>query len=476
MNALQKKYRLCVLVCAAALAFIAALVGPVAPKAQAFGTIDSLGQHREHEKITRMALGCQYGRFEKENDCFEPKSLDQLAGKSGTFGAVGYPDRAEITDPNAHCDNADFLASDPEYYQSRLQATQVLFRCVSHLRDRFNSAAEKSQLLVSSAHTYDSSQWDSAADCLFSSRDKAKCQTILEIGRLLHGVQDIYSHSNWTDWPNSSASESVTNPPGLHQNAPMTFLDMMKIPDVSEVPTDFSTGCFSLFPNGCNGRITHDVLNKDEGNGYINIVTGQIPLGATSRGMHNQNFRHAVEGAVAESRRQWASFRRLLVARYGYMRGDHIACVLTHDEPSRDCFLAGAGLMRYEGGNLWPPVANYSINRAHPWTTDLSVDLLKEAHRADPGSFLVWFYAYGTNEPPFDRMWKVFSDPGVRENWDVMAGLGDIYETCTITTVPTYFGEPPSWPGSHPANKNWTLNNDRAHMLNCNRRPRVIIG
>ena len=64
-------------------AALAAVVCLTAWSAQAFGTANLLGQNAEHEKITRLALAGQG---------FERKSLDELAGKGGTFGAVGAPD------------------------------------------------------------------------------------------------------------------------------------------------------------------------------------------------------------------------------------------------------------------------------------------------------------------------------------------------------------------------------------------------
>ena len=60
----------------------AALSAPAA----AFGTIDGLGQHTEHEEITRAAL-VRAG--------LDRETLDSLAGRKGTFGAVGAPDRPD---------------------------------------------------------------------------------------------------------------------------------------------------------------------------------------------------------------------------------------------------------------------------------------------------------------------------------------------------------------------------------------------
>ena len=76
----------------------------VASPAAGFGTIDGGGQHREHERITRAAMACP-----GDGDCFQPRSLDQLAGHGKGFGAVGSPDLTEVSNPAAHCDDADFL-------------------------------------------------------------------------------------------------------------------------------------------------------------------------------------------------------------------------------------------------------------------------------------------------------------------------------------------------------------------------------
>src|SRR4051794_5780367 len=86
--------------------------------AAGFGTIDSGGQNREHERITRAALACA-GDGGSEADCFEPRSIDLLAGHAPEFGAVGTPDKDELSLPAAHCDNIDFLPG--EYPRTRGQ-------------------------------------------------------------------------------------------------------------------------------------------------------------------------------------------------------------------------------------------------------------------------------------------------------------------------------------------------------------------
>ena len=81
----------------------ALLMGPL--PALAFGTINGLGQNAEHERITRQGLASfRLGAL----------TLDELAGKKGTFGAVGAPDRPDrglMSVSAAHCDNGDWLES-----------------------------------------------------------------------------------------------------------------------------------------------------------------------------------------------------------------------------------------------------------------------------------------------------------------------------------------------------------------------------
>ena len=62
-------------------------------------------------------------------NCFEPKSVDYLAGHDREFGAVGAPDNDELSNPAAHCDNADFVAA--RYPRTRDQATASLMDCVT---------------------------------------------------------------------------------------------------------------------------------------------------------------------------------------------------------------------------------------------------------------------------------------------------------------------------------------------------------
>lgn len=110
--------------------------------AKPFGTINGLGQHNEHEMVTRLAFQCPTGQ--KSNGvCFEPITLDNLAGTHvgsipglGDNGMVGSPDDLLPEGPEAHCDDADYFPASG-YPRSRAQATEQLQRCVDHLRMRF---------------------------------------------------------------------------------------------------------------------------------------------------------------------------------------------------------------------------------------------------------------------------------------------------------------------------------------------------
>ncbi|MGZ8805172.1 MAG: hypothetical protein ACXWZG_07735, partial [Microbacterium sp.] len=130
--------------------------------AAAFGTIDTAGQHREHERITRAALSCASGTGARD-DCFEPGSMDSLAGHDREFGAVGAPDSDEIFVPSAHCDNADFL--DGNYPRTRDLATAGLLDCVDHVRMRFGEGAESAGDLLDDEGQLIEGEVDLAAEC-----------------------------------------------------------------------------------------------------------------------------------------------------------------------------------------------------------------------------------------------------------------------------------------------------------------------
>ena len=315
------------------MALLVALWLSVPAPAQGFGTINSLGQRAEHERITRAALACPAG-VPSTGDCFEPRSIDQLAGQTGTFGAVGAPDSDEVFDPSAHCDDADFLDV-PGYPRTRAQATAALLDCVSHLRVRFDEGIEAAADLLDSNGDVLESEVDLSFDCTFflGIPGRAKCNAIEGFGRMLHGVQDFYSHSNWADESDPSRPISISNPPGLDRTGPTPIFDFLTT-SVPTIPQDLTTGFFDgIFGDDCPGttRITHACLNKDKA--LIDPVTGAVSDPQTERGQVLDNAAKAVAAAIAETRQQWEDFQVTLIARYGAVDANKIILALTQDDP-----------------------------------------------------------------------------------------------------------------------------------------------
>lgn len=349
--------------------------------AQGFGTINEpnvIGQHCEHEHITRAAFACPPGVKTSDGRCFEDVSLHQLAGRSGpkgyfaqgSNGAVGAPDMLDPTPegPEAHCDNADFLNT-ATYPQTREQATGQLQTCVDHLRERFLEGVQAADKIVDEAGRIIWPQVElSVLDCRFSFRDlqmhifsRSKCSAIEGFGRALHGIQDFYAHSNWAD--DAKPPFSVENPPGLKRGDYPIFLDLRAENNISEqVPLDLTTGCFGgvmtdgpigkaghpLEPGSadCTGRITHGALNKD--NGIIDSVTGLTsdPGPNTPRSDFPGNFERAVSGAIKDSRRLWRHFREEIRRAYGAERGNMIICAIVRDNPTTDCYGRRVAMLR----------------------------------------------------------------------------------------------------------------------------------
>jgi hypothetical protein len=322
---------------AASLILAACLASPAAPAA-AFGTIDSGGQHREHERLTRAALACA-GDARSIGDCFQPRSVDFLAGHDREFGGVGAPDSDEIFDPAAHCDNADFLATD--YPLTRELATAGFVDCVDHLRVRFGEGVDRARdLLDDDGHVIeDEVNLDSECKVFEATERRAKCAALEAFGRVLHGSQDFYAHSNWADEADPARPIGADNPPGLNRPGPAPVLDL-RSETTPIVPSELTTGCFVVRDEvpgvgECEGRVTHAALNKD--NGLIDPDTGETTEPTTPRGMVGENFTKAVAGAISETRRQWQDFRSELAARYGEDKAGSMTCALTHDDPANDC-------------------------------------------------------------------------------------------------------------------------------------------
>ncbi len=305
--------------------------------AAAFGTIESGGQNREHDRITRAAVACPAGTG-SDSTCFEPRSADQLAGHEKKFGAIGSPDLTEVSDPTAHCDDADFLVSG--YPRTRDEATASLLDCVSHLRGRFREATDEAGDLLDDKGHIVAAEVSLDPDCeLAEHEQRAKCRSLEGFGRALHGAQDFYSHSNWADEADPARPIGADNPPGLNLPAPSPVLDL-RGSGAPTVPPDLTTGCYVLRDSVpgvgvCERRVTHAGLNKDLG--LVDQTTGSTASPTTPRGKVGSNFAKAVAGAIVETRHQWQEFRAALEANYGAEEASLMVCALTRDDPSNDC-------------------------------------------------------------------------------------------------------------------------------------------
>jgi hypothetical protein len=319
------------------------LVGSTPGSAAAFGTIDSGGQNREHERITRAALACA-GDGRSDAGCFEPRSMDLLAGHDRKFGAVGTPDKDELSLPAAHCDNVDFLAG--EYPRTREQATDALLDCVNQLRVRSGEGVDNAAELLDAQGQVVADEVSLDPECRFgeaSSRhaedSRAKCASLEALGRVLHGAQDFYAHSNWADTADPTRPLGAENPPGLNLPGPSPVLDL-RSDTTPDIPPELTGGCYALRDQvpgvgECVHRVTHAALNKDRG--LIDPATGDTSDPTTARGAVEDNFAKAVAGAIVESRRQWENFRSELTDRYGRDRAEMMICALTHDDPGESC-------------------------------------------------------------------------------------------------------------------------------------------
>ena len=275
------------------------------PKAQAFGTIHGFGQNAEHERITRGGLA-SFG--------FGSDSLGQLAGKNGTWGAVGAPDdptRGLMSSKAAHCDGGDFFTPGA-YPQSAGTAQAILTSCRIYIYKNIDAAVTDAAGLVKPNLQLDSTSI--FGGCTFNGvKGRAKCNVFEDMGMAFHAAQDFYSHSNWIDTPR--AAPSIADPQGLNHAAPAPWLS----PAGGAFPAGLISGCYEGFPESgyCDGRIRHAVLNKD--------TTG------TARGL--PAYHRAMDVAAQDTRAKWAYFESRLVAVYGPARGAKMICVLKRDNP-----------------------------------------------------------------------------------------------------------------------------------------------
>ncbi|KAK0715445.1 hypothetical protein B0H67DRAFT_645195 [Lasiosphaeris hirsuta] len=337
-----------------------------------FGTINApvIGQHNEHELITRLAFQCPDGA-KSDGFCFEPRSLDQLAGHhlhvlgvpivgGGFNGAVGSPDTLDPIPegPEAHCDDADFIDI-PGYPRTRAEATATLQACVDHLRGRFRQAWGSAERLLDDKGAIRNAMVDLRlsegvkGDCSFAFASfqinafgRAKCSALEGLGRALHGVQDFYAHSNWADRSDPARPISATNPPGLARTDSAPFLVNLDANDTipaSQIPVNLTTGCFYLLSDDtpgagpCSGRVTHNTLSKDHGIIYLDGTFGEVGQGTPRVESVPDNFGLAVRAAVKGSRDVWVNLQNELLRRYGSEKGDLMICSLVRDDPVNDC-------------------------------------------------------------------------------------------------------------------------------------------
>jgi hypothetical protein len=284
----------------------------------AFGTLNSLGQNAEHERITRAAL-----------TDFEPRTLDEVAGETGSYGAVGAPDnplRGLLLASEAHCDNGDYYAGAASPYpQTQAEAEEALTRCRDWITRRLEDAVRAAEPLASPG------RFNTSLGCVFNGRPgRAKCTVLENLGLAFHAAQDFYSHSNWVDRPADGAI-GLQNPPGLASDGRAPWLDPR---GGAPFPQGLMSGCFQGVPENlfCSGRVRHEALEKDTGPIGAEGATGP---GTTARGAVNGNFQRAVAAAMADTRDKWIYFQERVHAAYGEARGARIVCAVRSDDYRR---------------------------------------------------------------------------------------------------------------------------------------------
>ena len=218
-----------------------------------------------------------------EPNCFEPRTIDYLAGHDREFGAVGAPDNDELSNPAAHCDNADFLAGG--YPRVRDEATAALVDCVSHMRARFGESVDSARSLLDDQGDVIAGEVNPDPECnpREDVENRAKCAALEGLGRVLHGAQDFYAHSNWADEADPTRPVGDANPPGLNLPGPSPVLDL-RAGSPPAMPPDLTTGCFVVKDEvpgvaACASRVTHAALNKDR-------VSSTPPRGAQPARRH----------------------------------------------------------------------------------------------------------------------------------------------------------------------------------------------
>jgi len=306
-----------------------------------FGTIRGMGQDAEHGRITRRALDCASPTA--IDTCFQPDSIDSLAGRPGDFGAVGAPDRGRgMLTSYAHCSAGDYYDV-AGYPRTREEAQASLTECRDYMVENLRHAVIDAADLLDDDGDIRSSQIPGMIPCIYagSEHGRAKCNVLAHLGRILHASQDFYSHSNWVDSPDPTRPVSAENPPGLGHEGPSPWLDLRL--DNPDFPYGLISGCFDnesflgeergcVYAEDGSHRIRHLDVNKDTG-----TIDPEIGAPTTPRGMIGDNFERAVTAAISDSVDKWATFREMLVEAYGPTNASLMICAITHDDPRDDC-------------------------------------------------------------------------------------------------------------------------------------------
>ncbi len=329
-------------------------------RAGAFGSvrIPLTVQRPMHEAITRV-LACTSSQ--RPSECFEPGSIDLLAGTDGTFGAVAEPDNPLDGFPNPasrHCDDADYGYGDQ---QSQAEAWLELARCVDAYQRYLDFSLESASGLLNSDGSisapataiFDSNGLQFSV-CSFpdplkghTSLDVAKCNVLNGIGRALHIYEDFWSHSNWGDVADPTRPVDASNIAGLGR------IDQ---PPYFAYPTPVATTFVEGLVSGCDdslgaGRCTqkdrfgHSVVNKDNAE-TVDATTCQASQPLTPRGRVTidgvSNFQRAVTGACGAALRAWTDFRSALITRYGTTTAQTMIRAIIADTPTTRCLMGGA--------------------------------------------------------------------------------------------------------------------------------------
>ena len=367
---------------------VVVVVGPgQSNSAGAFGSVDSsvLGQKSVHEKITRT-LGCT--AEQAVSNCLQPLSIDVLAGRNGTFGAVGEPDDPLDGFPNAsarHCDNVDYGYGS---FQTLAEAQVSFDNCLEWFQSYLDFSVASAAKLLKADGTIDPASTDlinafgsTYNACSFpdpkkgnTSNDSAKCNVLNGLGRALHAYEDVWSHSNWGDFADPAKASNLNNPIGLANTDQPWF---MAYPGVrsAPVPQDFLSGCDDSIPiNDCaqgnsnpQGEITwsyrtgHSVVNKDNGDVQSNSCAASNPM--TVRGKvvvdGTTNFSRATTGACGAARRAWSDLQAALVAKYGSATAASMIKAISMDHPLTECSVSGTAAKADS-----PPVGDRSSSRS----------------------------------------------------------------------------------------------------------------